>query len=122
MFGWLKAYFTANYNRPLEIVIDARGAWRDLGSGQSEQVRRDELKRVEIMTTDEGPFVEDVFWLLDAGDHGCVIPGEFGNQILDHIGDCPGIDHEAVIKAMGCTEDDRFVVWSRDAPAYSRGV
>ena len=44
---------------------------------------------------------------------GCAIPQEwpgFG-ALLERLRRLPGFDNGAVIGAMGCTDDDRFVCW-----------
>lgn len=85
--------------------------------GQTESVTWDDLKAVAIETTDEGPFSMDVFWLL-AGEHGgCVIPqGAKGEDVLlERLQKLPGFDNEAFIEAMGCTENNRFLCWQKDA-------
>ena len=71
---------------------------------------------VDIATTNEGPWVDDVFWLLSAGDHGCVVPSEAEGmgELLTRLGELPGFDDEAVIRAMGCTDNEFFPVWSRE--------
>ena len=79
-----------------------------------EEVTWNDLACVEIVTTDEGPFVEDVFWLFLAKDHGCALPGRLGSEILAHLDRLPGYDAQAVIRAMGSTENARFRVWTRD--------
>ena len=87
--------------------------------GQTERIAWDDLRRVEIVTTDEGPFLEDVFWVLTAADGGCLtIPQGAGGDntaaLLERLGPrLPGFDHEAVIRAMGSTENARFLCWQR---------
>ena len=42
--------------------------------GICEKVAWDDLQKVEILTTSDGPFPPDVLWLLHGKDKGCVIP------------------------------------------------
>ena len=85
--------------------------------GPSEQVTWEDLQRVEIMTTGDGPFRPDVFWMLFGTVGGCAIPqGATGEPALSRrLGQLPGFDHEAVIRAMGSTEDAHFLCWQRAA-------
>ena len=82
-----------------------------------ERIRWDELHEVGIVTTDEGPFHEDVFFLLMASDRksGCVVPqgAEGCKDLLKRLQKLPGFDNEAVIKAMGSTSNAKFVCWKR---------
>ena len=83
--------------------------------GGVERVEWDDLQRVEIMTTDQGPFRPDVFWVLHGSETGCLIPqGATGEEdLLDRLGKLPGFRHEAVIDAMPSTENRRFLCWDR---------
>jgi hypothetical protein len=87
-------------------------SWPD---GTVESVPWDELHAVEIRTTDAGPFFEDVFLVLDAGDRGCVIPQEaegFG-ALFERLQQLPGFDNQAAISAMTCTDNATFQCWRR---------
>jgi hypothetical protein len=97
------------------ITIDEQGVRRELPDGSVEQVLWEELESIDIVTTDAGPFAEDVFWVLSAGHHGCVVPGALGSRILDHSNRFPGWDTRALILAMGSTENARFEVWRRES-------
>lgn len=80
-------------------------AWRDLVA-------------VEFVTTDEGPFSEDVFLVLHDGGPGFVVPQgaeDFG-ALLERLQKLPGFENRAVIDAMGSTENARFPCWSRPGP------
>ncbi len=50
-------------------------------SGVVESVLWDDLQRVSILTTDTGPFAEDVFFVLygSNSDSGCVVPQSIPN-------------------------------------------
>jgi hypothetical protein len=68
------------------------------------------------VTTDHGPFVDDVFWLLIGEDgKGCAVPSEAEGMkaLLERLQRLPGFDNEAVIAAMGSTSNARFRVWKR---------
>jgi len=73
------------------------------------------LESVTILTTDDGPFAEDVFWILATKDKRLVIPsGAEGIDVLiEVLQRKPGFNNEAVIAAMACVEVDRFECWSR---------
>src|SRR5262245_41344273 len=82
-----------------------------------ESVRWDDLQRVEILNTEDGPSRPDVFWVLHGTDTGCVIPqGATGEQALLHrLQDLPGFDNGVVIQAMTQTRAGRVQCWSRPA-------
>jgi hypothetical protein len=86
-----------------------------LPDGKTERVAWNDLQRVEIITTDEGPGAADVFWMLHGSATGCVVPqGATGaNRLLERLQALPHFDNSAVIQAMGSTSNNRFLVWSR---------
>lgn len=101
-------------------VVDDDGVVRSLGAGIVERVLWRDLQEVFVITTDEGPFFEDVFFVLAAHDGtGCVVPqGDPASSLLfERLQQLPGFDNTAVIQAMGSTENARFVCWRRDESA-----
>lgn len=123
MFGCIKTKLQT-YGRALsardQVAFDDEGVTWTRRHGLAEQVGWDELLSVDIATTNEGPWFEDVFWLLSAGDHGCVVPSgaEGMVELLTRLQQLPGFDDKAVIRAMGCTNNDLFPVWSREGGVH----
>jgi hypothetical protein len=100
------------------VTYDDRGVAHRLPDGRVESIRWDELAEVAIVTTDEGPFVDDVHWRLEGdGNAACVVPSETAGMtdLLERLQQLPGFDNEAVIRAMTKTSNARFVVWRRPA-------
>lgn len=99
---------------PERVDIDAWGVRRNQGARCIESVAWSELVRVHILTTDEGPFVEDVFWLLEAADgRGCAVGQTQACAVglLEQLQRLPRFDHAAVIRACGSTENNLFLCW-----------
>ena len=110
MFGFLK-----RKSAP-KVTIDELGVRRERSDGKVEQVAWKDLEEVQIVTTDEGPFVDDVFFLLIGADGtGCVVPQEdpHSGALLNRLQELPGFDNGKVIEAMGCVENARFVCWKK---------
>jgi hypothetical protein len=84
--------------------------------GISRTVLWDDLRAVLIETTDEGPFVEDVWWILIDSDGHCIIPqgAEPEGELLGRLQQLPGFNNDAVIAAMGSVENQQFVCWQRE--------
>jgi hypothetical protein len=102
------------------VLFDDRGyscRWPD---GSVDPIAWGDLLAVEIRTTNEGPLLEDVFLVLRSAGGDCVIPQaeEVTDDILVRLQKLPGFDNEAVIAAMHCTDNARFVCW--EAPGGSR--
>lgn len=96
--------------------LDAEAVRRFLIDGTVEEVRFAELVAAEVRTTSEGPFAEDVFFVLHGPEGtGCVVPqsAPICDALLARLQALPGFDNQAVIDAMTCTEDQVFRLWTR---------
>ncbi|WP_422928138.1 hypothetical protein [Singulisphaera sp. PoT] len=111
-------------SRPRAVAsFDDQGVSSRKPNGLVESVRWDELRLVEVRTTDEGPFVADVYLVLHAGKGGCVVSQEdegFG-PLFERLQQLPGFDNEAFISAMSCTDNAIFECWRRTEAASTPG-
>jgi hypothetical protein len=87
--------------------------------GQTEAVHWDDLQKVDILTTSDGPLAPDVFWLLHGSNGGCVIPqGATGEtELLHHLQALTDFDNGALINAMGSTQEAIFTCWVKSPVA-----
>ena len=83
--------------------------------GKVERVGWADLQKVEVVTTGDGPFAPDVFWVLHGTDGGCAVPqGAAGDgQLLERLQTLPGFDNRSLIEAMSSTSDRRFLCWQK---------
>ena len=98
------------------VTFDATGVRRVTPDGFVEEVLWDDLLEVRIVTTAEGPFNEDVFWLLVGadGNNGVAVPGSAAtDDLLDRLQALLGFDNEQMILAMGSTDEAQFICWQR---------
>lgn len=67
------------------------------------------------MTTNEGPYAPDVWWLLAGANGGCAIPlGATGeDQLVEWLQALPGFNNAALIEAMSSSDNQTFVCWRR---------
>jgi len=66
------------------------------------------------VTTDEGPYVEDLFWLLHAADGtGCLVPHAEACEVdlLSRLQQLSRFDNMAVVEASRSTGRQVFVCW-----------
>jgi hypothetical protein len=100
----------------VSVQIDDWGVRRLDASGEA--VAWADLIGVEILTTDEGPYNEDLFWLLEgAGGKGVAVSGGLAQEsgLLSALQvRLPGFDNDAVIRAAGSIEAARFTAWRRN--------
>lgn len=97
------------------LAIDDTGVRRFLADGRSEALAWAELREVSIVTTADGPYAEDVFVVLRGAGEGGVMVGQglaIEHKLLEELQRrLPDLDNEAIIRAMGSTQEARFVVW-----------
>lgn len=94
------------------VTFTEVGATRTLANGKVESVAWADLVGVGIMTTSEGPWAEDVWWLLIGADGtGVAVPNGQVGDLVGRVARLPGADLNAVILAMGSTDDASFPVW-----------
>ena len=99
-----------------DVTFDDTGVRRVSPEGGVEEARWDDLAEVRIVTTDEGPFGEDVYWLLAGSDGtGVAVPGFSVTDDLLRLQSLPGFDNEQMIQAtMTSTDNAQFLCWQRD--------
>jgi hypothetical protein len=83
--------------------------------GTRERIAWADLDRVTILTTADGPFAPDAFWVLTGAAGGCLSPwGAKGDrELLERLQHLPGFDDAAVLRAVGSTQPARFECWRR---------
>lgn len=98
------------------IQIDDSGVLRVDGEIK-EEISWDSLEEIRIITTDQGPYREDVFFaLLNSAGTGCLVPHDAAvrtNLLGELQARFPGLDDNMVIKAMGSTSNNTFLIWKR---------
>ncbi|TND06978.1 MAG: hypothetical protein FD123_3442 [Bacteroidetes bacterium] len=80
-----------------------------------EQINWRDIEEILIVTTDEGPFLPDVWLVLTGNGTGCSLPQGAPNYdlVYDIVSKYEGFDFEAVIKSALSTDNARFDVWKR---------
>lgn len=105
-------------SRPERVTFDEQRIERHMPNGTIESISWEEIDEVGILTTDEGPFVDDVFWLMTNSTRtkGCAPSNaaEGFSSLLERLQTLPGFNNEAVIRAMGSTDGAYFLVWRRE--------
>ena len=97
-----------------QIVVDSDMVTYVGPDGKAASIPWPELQSVGIRTTNEGPFAEDVFFVLTGTQAQLIVPqGASGAQALfTRLGSLPGFNYDAAIKAMTCTDNQEFACWS----------
>lgn len=103
----------------VHVGVDDAGVRVHRADGRAENLAWADLGSVSIVTNDDGPFANDLFWILQSRDHSIsvVVPmGAAGEkELLGAMQErLPGFDNMAVVDAMGSTGNASFVVWDAD--------
>ncbi|MGB1235498.1 MAG: hypothetical protein ACPG5U_07180 [Planktomarina sp.] len=72
-----------------------------------------DIKRVDIVTNDRGPFENDMFWCIETGGEVVMVPSVADDtnalfDMLDQLGDA---NYVAAMEAGFCTSNASFAVW-----------
>ena len=78
-----------------------------------EQVRWAELTAVDVLTTSDGPWNEDLFFVLKGRDDtGVVVASGLAPEgFVARLGQLEGFDNRLVVEAAGTTTEARFHCW-----------
>ena len=100
---------------PITVVIDEEWITCIRGPTSRQAVRWNDLTAVLIETTDQGPFKNDVFWVLVGEKSRCVVPqeAEGSQEMLARLQNLAAFDNDAVVEAMGTAENKTFVCWRK---------
>ena len=77
----------------------------------------EDVLKIVILTTDAGPFDEDMWLKVYAGGDVIFIPSGhrcYESFLFDQIGKVLPIDHKNIIEASACTTDKEFVLYERE--------
>lgn len=100
---------------PWKVAIDGDAITLVHPAGLRETVSFAALKHVVLRTTDQGPLVDDMFWLLEDDEREIVVPSgaEGADALLEKLQSLPGFDNEAVIAASASTDNALIPCWKR---------
>ena len=104
------------FERQVRVMWDETGVCTHFPTGEAQAIAWAAVTVVAIETNDSGPWGADVWWLLEGAEGRVAYPqGATGDEEM--LEELPrrflGFSQEAVIQAMGCTENARFVCWER---------
>jgi len=100
----LTYHYTVNEKELVRMALDgslSKFSWTDLAA-------------VRIVTTDQGPFMEDVFFVLETKQGQCIVidhSASLASGLTDQLAKLPCYNFQAVIEAMGSTDNASFLVW-----------
>ncbi len=107
-----------------KVGFDENTVWVESPVGERKSLSWSELIGVAIRTTDQGPFVDDVFWLLASKKDVIVYPStaEGSKELLGKLQELRDFNNERVMEAMFCAENKTFIVWDHEGRQKQVGV
>ncbi|MEY2430254.1 MAG: hypothetical protein QOJ40_3139 [Verrucomicrobiota bacterium] len=83
--------------------------------GKPISVAIEDLDEIGIETTDQGPFVEDVFWILKREGMRIRLgePHPVFKKLMDRFSSLEDFDWRPFTEAMTCTDNRYFLCWRR---------
>jgi hypothetical protein len=101
---------------PVRVHHDDRIITVDDGAGNVSSIAWAELGNVTVLTTNAGPFVTDLFWILSdrEGRTSITVPMDAAGEhalLRAMQARLAGFDNMAVVEAMSCTDGGVFQIW-----------
>ncbi|WP_409525709.1 hypothetical protein [Nitrincola sp. MINF-07-Sa-05] len=129
MIKWIKSLF--NKDRPIavqdtpvsdspyaavKVWFDEDKVWAHWPDKEPQSIAWSELIGVAVETTDQGPFVEDVWWHLATKKEVVTYPSEAtgAGELLQRLQEIPTFNNECLIQAMSSTSNQSFILWDHE--------
>lgn len=99
-----------------EITISKEYVKVEHPNRKTEQIKWNDIEEIAIITTDEGPFLPDVWLILTGKTKGCSLPlgAPKFDDVYNAISKFEGFNFEEFIKSMGSAENKRFELWKKN--------
>lgn len=119
MFGWIHRLRQRLRPAPPalgQVTFDAEVLSYRAPDGQESYLRWQDLEIIAIETTDLGPFIDDLFWVLRAQDGtSLAVPSQSTGttDLVERLQQLKDFDNLAMIEALGSTDRQVFICWKR---------
>lgn len=110
----LDRFVTVGHNQ--SIVVDGDSFKFSADSNAPLVMTFDQLEKITIITTDQGPLLDDAFMALDFIDGPAwLLPSEHPhyNQVYEALSACLPLDYKQYILAMASADNAEFNIWTR---------
>lgn len=107
-----KARTLARYPK---VSVDEDAIAIDDRKGSVATIPWSELERIAVLTTSDGPYTCDFFWVLESNAvvHMFASESEGADAAVTALTALPGFDYGAMLLAAGSVTDNIFPVWRR---------
>lgn len=114
MFKFLQGFFKLPERISDTYVVNEDGIIRETSNGLTKRINWSEVTKISILTTDQGPFFDDFFYVFQAESLVMMLPLGISVKIdlLTWLQKkFPDINPEAVIAASGSAQNAVFPLW-----------
>ncbi|CAN5626964.1 hypothetical protein BH10CYA1_BH10CYA1_43010 [soil metagenome] len=99
----------------IKYSVDDSGFTEVLPNGSTNGKKHlwSDVLHVGVLTTDDGPWIDDVFFVIKTRTGDICIPSEDAQvmNLLQKFERLPGFQWEQVVEAMGSVNDQSFACW-----------
>ena len=80
---------------------------------EKESIHWPSIKIIAVETTDEGPWLEDIWWHIANEEMTLTYPNQANgaDKILNQLQKMPNFNNENLIKAMTYVQNQTFILW-----------
>ncbi|PKL17318.1 MAG: hypothetical protein CVV49_11580 [Spirochaetae bacterium HGW-Spirochaetae-5] len=120
LFDKIKSVFINRKNPELHYVVnvDDEGISCSHPKRNFERINWTDIDEIAIVTTNDGPFFPDVWFVFIGKDTGCSFPQGATNLTDELLFDniikrFKNFDYAIMIQAMSCAENNKFICWTK---------
>lgn len=102
--------------RCFNITVTATSVKVEHPKRATEQIDWGDIKKISLVTTDEGPWQPDVWLFLIGEDSSCMVPTSAPkyDEVYQVVAKLEGFDFLAYLAAMGTTRYASFDLWEKE--------
>lgn len=102
----------------VDTVCVRNGRVEAVFEGKSYSFTKEDIEKVMIITTDKGPFYDDMCLVIRIDSETAVFVmsehPQFSGFLFDELKTLVRIDYNKVIEASACIENNIFILYNRD--------
>lgn len=98
-----------------KVLCNDEGVSVEHTNGTIESALWDEIIKISVITTNQGPIADDVFLVLFKEEEGVLIPSEAEgyNEVFERVSKFDEFDFQKYIDSMSSTINKEFICWER---------
>jgi hypothetical protein len=116
--GFLSKFFNNKKVQPeevYEVSITNEAIHVTHPKFNSSGINWNNIQTIELINTNQGPLLPDVWLSLSGENNNCMIPqGSKGfEEVYAIVSEYEGFNFENVIRSMSCADNAKFLLWTK---------